>query len=314
MSRLRGWLRAWLRGAHGSRLHISSLMSRGQADWADNDGASSAEHRIELGQIVQFTDISPVFVLGLTRSGTSAMTGALLDGAGLFGWREGHLFPLLGDLLLRVKRHWDELVHYSYAPGFPREEYALGQLDIHQVLNAVVATFDRVYRGRATAWVDKTATVEAVLAAPLLKHIYPRAKFIYMHRHPIKLALSRDKKFPDCSLQYSFRLWAECMEAWTRVRTCLPPDCYEEVAQLELSRQPEAVVERIAALLNLSAPQQEGMRAALLGPRLEYTGSSPDGVELSLEDTGWNRSDRKACVTLCGAQARLWGYRLSRSG
>jgi hypothetical protein len=82
--------------------------------------------------------VHPVFVLGLSRSGTSAMANALRQGAGIFGWSEGHLFPPLDDLLVGLKKTWDDAGRYIYAPGFPRDDYAVGQFDVHVALSAVV--------------------------------------------------------------------------------------------------------------------------------------------------------------------------------
>ncbi len=274
---------------------------------AQREIASAFGYPFELSRIVQFPDVEPVFVLGLTRSGTSAMANALRQGAGLFGWSEGHLFPALDDLLVGLKKTWDDAVRYTYAPGFPRDQYAVGQFDVHVALNAVVRTFDAMYRVRALRWVDKTALAEAVLAAPLWSHIYPNARFIYMHRHPIKVALSRKLKFPTDSLVYSFDLWAACMQAWARVRAYLPDDSYLELEQAHLSQRTAEVVASVGAFLGLDQSEQHAVQDYLAENRPEYTGSAPDDGEVLLEDTGWNRAERRACRSICAETASAWG-------
>src|SRR5262245_4648025 len=145
----------------------------------------------DMSRLDQFSEEVPIFVVGMSRSGTSAMTLALLKGAQLPGFTEGHLFNLLEELLRSLVESWQrQLQRMASADFIAAPTNAIGNYDIYSGVNRVVASFHEVYHSRfqSTVWVDKTTDAKGLRTVPLLHRIYPRARFVFMHRHPIKVA------------------------------------------------------------------------------------------------------------------------------
>jgi hypothetical protein len=277
----------------------------------------SLVYAFALQRIVQYPDQRPVFVLGAARSGTSAMAKALLQGAGFFGWHEGHLFSYLPAMLRAVRVMWE--LFRIFQGTAPIELYAFGKMDVYELINQIVSSHNKLYTDAMLSagkerWLDKTPSLLAVMAVPLLNHIYPGASFIYMHRHPIKLALSRAKKFPDQTPEMALLDWIITMRSWSAVRESLGPSSYLEVEQAELTTGRQAVASQLAKLLDLNEHQSAAVGSYLQHERPESTGSSQDADEILLEDVDWAPVLKHFCLTLCEDTARQWGYRLRRHG
>ena len=132
----------------------------------------------------------PVFILGPARSGTSAITLALLESGSYIGAGEGHLMPLAHGLLSAIDRHYqpagEQSTMLSRVPS-----------DVFQKLvrRAFVQLASDLFN--TPRWLDKTATVEMVRASLLMRELWPHARFIFMKRRVIENVLSRRRKFPD---------------------------------------------------------------------------------------------------------------------
>src|SRR5438552_10747965 len=70
------------------------------------DAGEISFHALDKARLLQLPEETPVFVVGMTRSGTSALTSALLDGARIPGYREGHLFDMLEEVLTSIVAVW----------------------------------------------------------------------------------------------------------------------------------------------------------------------------------------------------------------
>ena len=133
----------------------------------------------------------PVFVLGPARSGTSAMALGLLDSGRYSGYGEGHLLPLAHDLLATADTYYRR---YAEAGA----DTLLGRVPIAAFQSLIRRSFVQLARDvfPTRFWLDKTPTVAMVHAAPLMKELWPNARFIFMKRRVIENVLSRLRKFP----------------------------------------------------------------------------------------------------------------------
>jgi hypothetical protein len=234
-----------------------------------------------------------------------------------FGWAEGHLFHLLPPLLSVMKHSWDALLQFE---NLANGQWALHQYDLYDALNRTAETFhqlhaDNAARAGATRWLDKTPEPRTILTVPVLRHLYPRATYIYMHRHPIKRALSFLRKFrdhPEATMEMAILSWKASMDAWTEARRVLPPGSFMEFRQDDLTGKTDEVVSRLATLLSMTPQQQQAAREYFLTQRPECTGSSRDEQEVLLEDVGWPDEFKRWCISACGETAAAWGYRLTR--
>jgi hypothetical protein len=274
----------------------------------DASGAPSA-YPFEVGRLQPLDDQRPVFILGAARSGTTALTEALRR-AGFFAWAEGHLFSTLPFLLGAIKRTWD---HQMALQGGRVSDHASAYLDEYQLLNQTIASYQQVYGAAAAGrrWVDKTPDYPSVALAPLLRHLYPRAVFVFLHRHPLKMVASRRRFFEGAEpIEVALQAWMAALVAWQEVRAGL--DGFEEVAQADLSLRTDEVVARLARRLEISADGAARMADYLRSQRPLSTGSSADAGQLCLEDLDWADDLKHTCVELCEPLAQAWGYRLRR--
>jgi hypothetical protein len=278
-----------------------------------------ADFPFDLGRIVQFPEECPIFVFGASRSGTTAMGDAVKKALDCFGWLEGHLFHLLPLMMTGMKERWDALQKFENPDNGLR---ALDHFDFYDVLNRTATSFHQLYADRTaksgkSRWLDKTPEPATIFAVPLLARMYPRATFIYMHRNPIKRTLSFVKKFadyPEATREMGILSWKACMDAWTQVSKHLRPGSFMDFRQDDLTGKTEEVIVRLATLLDLTPDQQRVARDYFLNERPQFTGSSRDEKELTLEDVvDWPEDLKKWVVSACGETAAAWGYRLTRS-
>jgi hypothetical protein len=289
----------------------------GLAAGEDGNAKPIEQLPFDLNRIVQFPDARPIFVVGASRSGTTAMGDALKKSLDCFGWLEGHLFHLLPPVMTGVKRQWDALQKFENPDNGLR---ALDHFDFYDVLNRTAEQFNTVYAHRTaqagkSRWLDKTPEPATIFAIPVLNRIYPSATFIYMHRNPIKRTLSFLKKFkeyPDATMEMGILSWKACMDGWTRIRPLLRPGSFAEFRQDDLTGKTDVVVAQLAALLDMTPEQQKIAREYFLNERPQFTGSSKDDNEMTLEDVDWSDDFKHWCVNTCGDTAAAWGYRLTR--
>jgi len=274
-------------------------------------------HGLDVADLGCFPEERPAFVLGAARSGTSAMLRGLRDGGGgFFAWDEGHLLGALPALFGSIRSAWDQR-----AATIPRPPgaFAVDHLDLARLLRGVVQTFHDTYadaarRAGRPRWADKTPSAEAVAAAPLLAQLYPRGRFIFMHRHPLKVFLSRMRKFPNFRVAAGAINYALIGRLWWEAKSVLPAEQFIELAQADLSLRPDVVAATLARALDLDDRQASAMADYFRTARPESTGSSDDAAEVFLEDLDWPADDQQFVREVCAEPAAAWGYSLSRDG
>src|SRR5262245_33684900 len=277
--------------------------------------SSAGQVPFEISRLEQFPEERPIFVIGMPRSGTTAMTQALHYGAQIPGYGEGHLFDVLDEMLRSLMQSWQRHLQQFAATDFiPGPAIAIGNYDIYTGINRLVASVHEVYHNRfqSNVWVDKTPGARAVRAVPLLHYIYPRARFLFMHRHPLKVALSMLQKYPELPLRQSFVEWAVCLKEWNTARAALSPDSFMEIAQSDLSMNTENVVDALKRLLQLDEQQAAGIARVLKTERPEYTGSSADSGDVYLEDVDWTEAEKETFRSFCLRGANELGYQTTR--
>ena len=279
--------------------------------------ADGLVYAYEVARLAPFVNEEPVFILGAARSGTSAMAGALRVGAGYFGWGEGHAFAMLPSLLYAVKKIYD-FFYIVYDQASPSGFCAFHQLDVYALLHQIAAFYNGIYataaaNNGARRWLDKTPDIEGLRVVPLLGRLYPRGKFIYLHRHPVKFALSHMRKFPWDSAERVIMKWVMSMQTWEAVRKGLTTGTFAEICQADLALQTTKVASTLRELLRLTAEEAKEVELFLRTERPECTSSDADSTELYLEDTNWPAIVKTWCEETWTATALRWGYRLKRA-
>ena len=116
----------------------------------------------------------PVFILGPARSGTSAITLALLESASYIGAGEGHLMPLAHGLV--------SLIDHHYRRVGPAASTALGRVSSAAFQKLVRRGFIKLASDLypTPRWLDKTPTVEMVRASALHEGTMAQ-RALYLH-------------------------------------------------------------------------------------------------------------------------------------
>src|ERR1051326_36030 len=303
----------------------SELKSRLDAFWSvhDDQGGSDTDRHDPAQLLTEFClpGERPIFVVGAGRSGTSAVLGALTQALMLKGWNEGHLFPLAAILARELKARAGKL--------------GLNDGEVEEVWQAPFFEVHSLYKKhfQDEVWVDKTADSEMIRCIPLLRKLYPQARFIYMHRHPVSCVLSRVRKFGE-PLESACADWVDCVNAWENVKSDLPPDSYVELSQKELTSDSRAGAEKIGNMLHLNRTDFEAMAEYFSSSRPEFLGdtfsaallegtngdqqriwrrqaiygSLRDSEEIELDDVPWTNEQKGFFVATCGELARQIGY------
>lgn len=243
----------------------------------------------------------PVFILGSARSGTSAITEALLASTGYEGYSEGHFFDVLAPLGVALRAYnvtkGEERARKTaaarFAPSFVEDGLASIAIDAARQLFPL------------GLWLDKTPYTNMIHLAPRFRQIWPNARFIFMKRRGVDNVLSRLRKW-DGDFPRHCRDWAGAMQAWLSVRDGLRGASLE-LDQLTLAHEPERGASEVATLLGLSDVEQARMAQALARERPQRTGENV-GETVALKDTGWSAEWMLMFREMCGPMMAAFAY------
>jgi hypothetical protein len=247
----------------------------------------------------------PVFILGPARSGTSAITLALLESASYVGTGEGHLLPLAHALLSTIDRY--------YQRGSNDSKTMLGRVSIDAFQKLIRRSFVNLTSDLypSVRWLDKTPTVEMVRASVLMKELWPNARFIFMKRRVIENVLSRQRKFPQDTTERHYSDWAAVMTAWLAVRDKLG-EAALEVEHRRLVLDPDAVASSIENFLQLSNGAAARFRRYINNGRPEQTDDS-FGATYSFDHLGLNGVEARRMTAVCDPIMHALGYSYDES-
>jgi hypothetical protein len=277
--------------------------------WQESDmpPKSPPEEREQIGfaGVSQDETRNPLFILGAARSGTTAVTQALLKATHYQGHGEGHVLDLLAELYVTVDRFYrfkaEELSdpHRATTIGHVPVQFFRDGFD-NLALEAMRSVFP------PGAWLDKTPTTNMIHIAGQLRRIWPQAKFIYLKRRAFENVASRTRKFVETSFEVDCREWTGAMKAWRGVLPLLDGSALQ-LDQLHLARAPDQAAHEIADFLALDPAQTERLRQALSADWPERTGGSFSQV-FDPAELGWSEQQWQVFNDVCGAELDALGY------
>ncbi len=246
----------------------------------------------------------PVFVVGSARSGTSILAGALINGAGIDGYLEGHFLPLALSLVAETERY------YHWKRGLlNNDRIMIAHVPMAGLRSDLLQMFKRHAEGlaRSERWLDKSPDARMIRAAPLMREIWPDAQFVFAKRRGIENVASRVRKFPHVDFEAHCRLWGESMEAWSEVRDRLA-DCSIEVEQREIALDPDRTAARLAGFLGLNDAERSGVARVFKRRRPEQTGGVESSRAAALGSVGWSEEQIAAFRRHCNGAMSAFGY------
>ncbi len=242
---------------------------------------------------------SILFVLGSTRSGTSAIRNALAltryNGAG-----EGHTIEMLGAL-------WDAIdTHFRTYSAALQEGTMLAEWNREEfwadITNAYFAQIRAVFPG--LYYLDKTPNISPIRNLALIEKNFPDPSFVFCRRRGIDNVFSKARKWPETDFLIHCEEWRDIMNLWDETKPQLSRP-WTEVEYLDLYVQPHKVADSIGKFLSLSPGDVEQILTHLLEnrpPRLR------EDSAMSLDDTGWSDEQKRTFLEVCGPTMQRCGY------
>lgn len=245
-----------------------------------------------------------VYILGTTRSGTSALRNALALSR-YRGYGEGHLVPLLSEFVQTIRYNKTEGLG-AKVPG-----NAMHALQVNVFTRFIFDAYERYLSQvlKSDYILDKTPTIVPIQFAPVLKQFHNEVKFIYCARRHIDNILSKRRKFPELSFEHNCREWAACAQAWLSVRDELGGD-HLEFDFWQLASDPEKISRGIGDLLELDEHEVTRMTEYLVANRPQAT---PDRNLLEfrrLSEVDWTEVEKETFFRICGPTGENLGYGL----
>lgn len=247
----------------------------------------------------------PVFIVGSSRTGTSVVVNALLDGAEIPGHREGHYIPIVHFLAKAAQEYHQQQTgrdkaKYSFITKIPLKTV------IQDVLDMVKGRYEKEFAGKEV-WFDKSPDGPTLRALPYILTMWPNARFIFTKRRSIENIVSRLKKFLHLSFRDNCERWALSMRLWKEHRPTMSNDSWIEIDQRDIAIAPAEVAKKIGTLLELDEPKIKKIENIFSTQRPEFSGSD-EAKPLSLETVGWSAQQKEVFKEVCGAINREWGY------
>lgn len=193
----------------------------------------------------------PFFLIGAPRAGTTLLRDALRSHSSLTCPEETHLFrwgfPFGSEQYASILMTDPTLCHHRQLDGVTHQDFvnayeSAGAKD--ELMNAYVTMTPAWEASLQRRWFDKTP--QNVYGMLLISGMYPEARFIHVHRHPLNVvaSLKAGVVMPSHSTLGGINTWLEAVtivqeyeKAW--------PDRLLNVSYERFTERPRAELERI---------------------------------------------------------------------
>ena len=296
-------------GHHAFVVRVSSEIPEDAVNSISVTGASTWHDRtqlpIALGADVQLgrPDLK-VFIVGVARSGTSALWDATRQVFRLQGHGESHVVPALQKAIHPLRKYFEKLDDNQ--DPLDSQDILARQFDFRNRIEETLFGYVRefyvdAYEG--ASWIDKTPSDDAVQAAPLIEALFPDARLIVTKRTGIEVVRSQLKKFGS-DFEDVCEMWTQGMKELIKVRS----ECRNviEVDQFDLASNPRAVAKVVAT--HLGKPEYAEALGEILADRKENNFSAHPGQRATLDDVDWTEEQKEMFFNICGYMMVKFGY------
>ncbi len=254
-------------------------------------------------------EIAPLFIVGLPRTGTTALLRAVETMEAFRGrHKEGHisywLLAGLRDLLENPDRYARTFRHTSMCHGENFDRL------LAWIARGIDGFKREIMGGRTDGrWVDKTPDIEQMKVLPTLQRVFPNARVIFLTRHPRDQIISQRRKHgADGSDERMLNHWVQFHSIYREaIRPRLKPGTILELRQEDMARDPVGTGHRVGAFLEAS-----GEEAVRIGNYLasKRENRSPETDEQQFDYTGQAGQEFLSLLErICGEEMKHWGYR-----
>jgi hypothetical protein len=230
---------------------------------------------------------SNLFVVGTTRSGTSALRNALSE-TRYSGEGEGHTVGLLGALSEAINRYFNE----------NRAALSPGTMIAHWQRNTfwsdIVAAYVRQIRLQFPGgfYLDKTPNILPLHYAKLIEASLEGTRFIFCRRRGIDNVVSKQRKWASVPFREHCTEWRDINERWDQIKGELTSP-FLEVDFHEMFATPELLSSRIGEFLEI--PEDEQIRFLK-----SLNGSQPTTPPWqALSEVGWTEDQKATFLATC---------------
>ena len=249
--------------------------------------------------------VTILYILGSTRSGTSALRNAIAE-TRYSGYGEGHLVPMLIDIINTVRREKQTGLGHD-VPGTGRH-----YLNADALIRHLFQGYERYLAEDlgCNHILDKTPTVAPIRAAPDLAAYHGDAKFLYCSRRHVDNVQSKLMKFPGVTLEEHAQEWAACHAAWlgARARLDAQGQDYLELDFFDLATDCDGVAARIGAYLSLDREETDSIARYLGSQRPQAEPGRDLARFLRLSDLPWSDEQKAHFRDIAAPVGATLGY------
>jgi len=247
--------------------------------------------------------MTPIFIVGSGRSGTSILLNTVRKTLDLPSHGEGHFFPMMLALNTATNQYFDRRKFQAKSPN-----HMLHNVDIKAFRRLLAEPVRKVFVDMygEDGFVDKTPGRDGIVAIPHMQTVFPGMRVIYAQRRGLEVVRSAVRKFPHADFKTHCEIWRDCMVAWKASSARLRCD-YIELDQFDLHTKPEAVTNQLAAFLELDDEQREKMLGFFQNDRPQSSGNLNEVVR-AIGDLGWTDEQIDTFREICGEVMQECGY------
>ena len=258
----------------------------------------------------------PLFIMGLPRSGTTALAKSIATLDDFFiPHVEGHIMYWLlegiKDALNKSEKTYQAFHPSSILHNKGNFEKLLAWVE------AAIDGFEKEVGGqRGKRWIEKTPDIAQIRMMPTLQRVFRSAKFIFVYRHPRDQVQSQRRTHnPDRSDADLLRYWVDCLKEYrTMIRPMIDRGRLLEIRQEDIIVDPHGTAEQIGRLLCLSI-EDSGKIGDFLARQSVNRTRKVEGMPRVSQYAGQVTPEFVYFMNaLCKDEMTQWGYSINEAG